>query len=301
MLLRFGLYLIGKRQNAIWVALLCSLLPFLELPTIWISQVILALITLHKGAKEGVWILMWIALPALALYIDGDPMLLLGVVLLRAVNIWWMAWLLRQTSSWAKTLLVAALAGVLGVVVVHLMLGDVAGWWHQELTSYWQNIIDAFNIPNSSADAKQSLHFVVQFATGALIVTLLLLDLTILLLARAWQAKLVNPGGLRKELGQIRIDPVTSLALLLCLGAGFAGSALALDMLPIVILPFLVAGLSVIHSKLAHNKKIKLPALITLYLALVIFLPYVAMLLAFLGFADSWYDFRKLRAQLSTV
>ncbi len=299
MLLRFGLYLTSKRQNAIWVALVCALLPFLQLPTLWISQVILALVTLHKGPKEGLWVLMWVALPGLALFLDGDPTLLLGVVVLRAVNIWWMAWILRHTASVTKTVLVAALVGILAVATVHVVIGDVSGWWSQELISYWQNLIDTFNIQTSPEQAKQSLGYVVQFATGALVVTLLLLDLAIVILARGWQAKLFNPGGLHRELRQLRIHPLVSLVWLLCLGAGLAGSALALDVLPVVTLPFLLSGLSLIHNKLDSHEKIKVPALITLYLGLIVFLPYVTIVIALLGFIDSWCDFRKLRTQIT--
>lgn len=299
MLKRTGLFLTNKRQHGIWVALVCALLPFVGLPTFWISILLLALITLYKGAKEGTWVLLWLALPAIAWGCIGDPTLLIGIVVLRAIVVWWLATVLRRTLSWTLTLQCAALLGMIGVACWHVATADTANWWLAQLTNYWQNIAGPLHLPEEG-QAKELLQFTAQFATGILAVTLLVMDLGLLLLARVWQAALFNPGALGKELLQVRMTSISSLVLLVVGLLACCGSTLALDMLPVTLLPFTLAGLSLIHAKLKHKLPgSRLPLLIGLYGLLVLFLPYMILLLALLGFVDSWYDFRYLRTRVS--
>ena len=71
MLKTLGLYLLKNRYNAIWVAFVCALLPFVGLLTSWISLIIVALVTLRNGLKEGGFILIWVALPAIVMSFLG--------------------------------------------------------------------------------------------------------------------------------------------------------------------------------------------------------------------------------------
>ncbi len=296
-----GLYLTNKRQNVICVALVCALLPFVGLPTFWISILLLALITLYKGAKEGFWLLLWVVLPGLAWGVIGDTSQVIEVIALRAVAVWLLAILLRRTGSWGIVLQCAALIGIVGITSLHLAISDVATWWVQQLTGYWDSIAVPMHIATDQVQAQQLLQVISQFATGAMTVSLLIIDLVLLLLARIWQAALFNPGGLAKELLQIRMSYLASAVLLIIAIAAWFGSALALDTLPVVTLPFTLAGLSLIHAQLKYKPQIKIPVLAGLYFALVLFLPYCALLLAFVGFIDSGYDFRSLRSMGAEV
>jgi hypothetical protein len=298
MLKNIGLYLLKQRRNAIGVALLCALLPFVGFPTFWISILLLGLVTLYKGGKEGFWVLLWVALPGLAWGFIGDPSLIVGVIALRAVIVWLLALILRRTASWAVILQCAALLGIISIIGLHMVIPDVAVWWSQELTTYWDSIAAPLHLANDSAQAQQFLQFAAQFATGALAVALLVMDLALLLFARTWQAVLFNPGGLAKELLQVRMSYTASALLLITVFAACFGSALALDVLPVVILPFTLAGLSLVHAQLKYKPELKLPLLMGLYFALILFLPYVAILLAFAAIIDSGYDFRSLRTKM---
>ena len=60
MLHRFASYVMRGRRQAVIVGLLFTILPLFG----WVSNVIVSLVTLRKGAKEGAIVLLWIILPA---------------------------------------------------------------------------------------------------------------------------------------------------------------------------------------------------------------------------------------------
>jgi len=302
MLQKIGLYLTGSRVNVIWITLLFALLPFVGLPTNWINILLIGLITLRSGAKEGLFVLGWAALPALALCFINQPELLLGFILLRAVVVWGLALVLRNTVSWVMTLQCAAIVGIVCVTITHIIVPSIGAWWLQQFAVFLNNAGGSLQLATTSPQQSQLLlEYMSQFATGILVVSFLVCDLFLLMLARGWQAVLVNPKGLSKELLQLRMGHIASLGFLLCSLMVSLAWPLALDIYPVVLLPFVLAGLSLIHAKLAQKKEIKFPVLIGLYIALVLFLPYMAISLALLAIVDSWYDFRSLRVSASQI
>lgn len=292
MLKSLGLYLLKNRYNAAWIAFVCALLPFVGLVTSWISLIIVGLVTLRNGLKEGGFVLIWVALPAIVMSFLGNPALLIGIVLTRGVTIWLLAVLLRRTASWALVMQAAACVAIVGISILHGIIPDVSAWWVQQLSGYWEGISHALNVQADSPRTHELLLFISHFASGIIAVTLVGFDLLLLILARAWQAMLFNPKGLQKELFQLRMGYTVSIVSIICVIAALLGSALAIDLVPVLVMLYAASGLSLIHSKLAPKKEIKLPLIVVLYFSLVLFLPYVALLLGAVGFVDSWYNFR---------
>src|SRR5262249_104294 len=140
MLAKIGTYLIHRRYQTIGIAFVAALLPFLGLATAWISILLIALVTLIKGAKEGFLVMIWVALPALALFIDGDSSLLIDMIVFRVVVVWLLALLLRYRASWALTLQSVALLSSLIIAILHLHHPNIAGWWEEQLSNYWLNL-----------------------------------------------------------------------------------------------------------------------------------------------------------------
>lgn len=289
---KVGLYLLKNRYHASWVALACALLPFVGLVTGWISLIIVGLVTLRNGLKEGGFVLIWASLPAIVLSLLGNPALLIGVILVRGVAIWLLAVLLRRTASWALVMQAAAGVAVLGISILHGIIPDVSAWWLQQLAGYWEGVGRAFSLSVDSARAHELLLFISHMASGIVAVSLLGFDLLLLILARAWQAALFNPKGLQKELYQLHMGYTVSVVSIVCVVAALLGSALAIDILPVLVALYAASGLSLVHNKLASQKDIRLPLMVVLYFSLVLFLPYVALLLGAVGFVDSWYNFR---------
>ncbi|MFT3741387.1 MAG: hypothetical protein QM752_01700 [Gammaproteobacteria bacterium] len=296
MLKKVGSYLIQHRHYAIALAFMAALLPFLGFATAWISILIIAFVTLVKGGKEGLIIVLWVALPALALFIDGDISVLMDMVVFRVVVVWLLALLLRHKASWTLTLQSCVVLSVLVIAGLHYYNPNIAGWWAAQLTRYWLNMSSQLNLsPNT--DYLALIQRLAGVATGVLTVLMLSVDLCILLMARAWQAALYKPGGLRQELQQLRMGWGQSVLLLSCTFAASMGSALALDILPVILMPFVLAALSLIHVKLASKKTVKLPLLTGMYLTFLLLMPYTIIPLAIIGVVDSWCDFRHLNTK----
>jgi hypothetical protein len=115
-------------------------------------------------------------------------------------------------------------------------------------------------------------------------------------LARYWQAALYNPGGFRQEFQQLRLPPVIALGLV---AIGLAVALLGPQYrvwLALLGLPFVVAGLALVHGMAALKEWGRGP-LVAMYLAWFFLLGIVTATLFLLALADSWIDFRgRLRA-----
>lgn len=286
-----GLYIMSHRRNAAWVALLFALLPFIQLPTGWISSVIVGLVTLRKGPKEGLWVIAWVALPAIALLCLGYPGLMISMVAVRCLLVFLLAWLLRRYNSWLMVLEVIAIIGLIGVALTHLIIPQTSLWWASHLSQFTAQMSSSLNLTTSPQLLKDYVSALSKIASGSLAVFVLSLDLLTLFLARWWQCVLFNQGGLRKEFYNIRMGYAINAALILCLLGVVLGSDFALDALPVLMLPFVIAGLSLTHVFAAH-KNYGAGMLACVYIPLILFLPYVSILLAAMGAIDSWYDFR---------
>ena len=96
---QFGEFLLRKNANAIAVAFLAALLPLFSIPIGFVAVVIVALVTLQKGPIQGLWILAWVALPALALLVlkQVGPV---DFLLIRCVLIWLLAAILYRYQTW---------------------------------------------------------------------------------------------------------------------------------------------------------------------------------------------------------
>ena len=67
-------YLMRGPKQAVIVAVIAAALPLM----FWLSAAVLTLVTLRKGVGEGINVLVWALLPAIAWWIKlGDP----GIVL----------------------------------------------------------------------------------------------------------------------------------------------------------------------------------------------------------------------------
>jgi hypothetical protein len=298
LLKNFGLYLIQKRYHAVWVVLLCAFLPFIKIPTFFLAVATVGLITLHKGAKEGLYLLCWLFLPSLAAYFYGDY----GPLLLEAIGkgavVWLTACILGATLSWTKAIQAAVLCGVVVVMVLHLALADLlSGWWLQQIAPFATEIQKSWDLNLPPDQIKLLLEKISHFATGAIIAGVLLFDVVILLVARGWQALLFNPGGLNREWQQLRLHYAYSLVLLAVMVLIWLDVIWLLDILPIILVPYIFAGLSLIHAKLPEKKSLRTAVLIALYMGLVLFSPYVCTMLVLIALVDSWYDFRAVRVK----
>ena len=285
-------YVMRSRSSAILVAAVTAVLSLLIPPVSYLSGAVAGLVTLRHGAREG---LILIAIAGLLVAIPGLVTGNSGVAIIFGAVVWMPVWVLavvlRQTVSLPVTILVAALFGVLCVVMIHALLADPVAWWRDKLTAL-QPILEQGGW--AASDMESLLGMLATAMTAMLAAAVMITPLISLFIARWWQALLYNPGGWQKEFHQLRLPAaLAGVAALIVLIAWFAGGGLqhfAADLLMVVLLLYLLQGLSVIHN-LVHGKGMSVAWLVGLYVLLLV-LPQVAMLVAGLGFTDTWVDYR---------
>jgi hypothetical protein len=277
----------GRVQTTL-IAMLCAFIPLLG----WVSSVIIALLTLRKGILAGLVILLWTALPSVVLTWYGDPKSLYINVVCGTLLTWILAAVLRITVEWRIVLLVAIILGIGAVGVAHLVVPDMQAWWIDKLQIAINQASKAGILDISATVALTAFKPVIPYITGMLAVSLLLIALANVLIARWAQAMLYNPGGLKEELYRLRLDKFTVIGLLVFTAILFFDNPLALDCLPIILLMLALIGLTVIHVLLAKTQHSTL-WLTIFYGLLILLLQPVVMMLAVVAVLDSLIDIRK--------
>ena len=280
-------YALSSRRRAILLALLFAVIPFFG----WLAIALMALVTLRKGMAEGFIVLAWISLPSLVLALNGQSASILYDIVLGVLIVWVLAGVLRQTASWTFTIQVTVLMGMVIVLVAHGAIHHLDQRWATEINQYMQQINRALALKLTDQEILEGSAKMAQFATGVQVVILLIGNLTNLVFARWVQASLYNPSGLRKELYNIRLDFKTAFILLVTFVLMWIDIHLAKDCVPVVLLPFSLAGLSLVHSLLAKTKY-DWSGLLIFYGLLILFFPYIMLLLIVATLADIRWDFR---------
>jgi len=297
-----ALYVMRGRVQAMLVASALALLALMLMPLSWplsfFSGAVVGLITLVKGAREGLFILVGgvLLMLLLGMLTPGHPLAVASYALLVWLQVWVLAALLRQSMSLSLTLLLACLLGMVAVGGFFLLTGDPADWWYQHFTTEVLPILEKAGMVFEDRDKLNAeLEQASQLMTGSLTGFLLLGTIAGLFIARRWQAGLYNPGGFQSEFYQLRFGVTAALTALLLLAATLLssgiGSALLANMLQPVVVIFLFQGLAIAHA-LVKAQSLNSAWLVAMYFMLLFGLPYSPVLLALLGLADNWLDLR---------
>lgn len=300
MLKKFGQFILQNRNQGALVALVFTFIPLFG----WISSIVLALVTLRKGGREGLWVLLWISLPDVVYtFIVGSPDQLFFSVLGTNVYTWVVALVLRQFGTWSMVLEIAGLMSVLGVLTVHLYSPQINTWWAGQ---YHQMLSNALADPAITASAQgshqpdwpqfiammqQMVEPLSRISTGIAATFMMVCNLINLGLARWWQASMFNPGGLQKELYQIRLSYRSVVAFGVCLALVAMGLIVPQDFLPVVLGVFLVAGISLLHCS-ASKIRNSIIWLVVFYICVIILPAYFLGLLIVAAIADSLFNVR---------
>jgi len=270
-------------------AMLSLILPLVGL----ISSATIVLVTLRKGAEEGLIVGAFAGFAGglLAFAALGSPLPAVGFVMMLWLPVWVLGLVLRQTRSLALTVQVAALFGLLVVAGIRLFTPDPAAYWMELLEPVRRSLVGS-----SVIDAAVSEQLVVQAArwmTGAFAATFYFQLLLALFLGRWWQALLYNPGGFAAEFRALRVRsgvayPALGLVVVvLLLDEAMSATELLLLLVPL----FFLQGVAIVHS-LAHAYSAHRGWLIGFYGLLLLAMPYAEILVTGVGFLDSWVDLR---------
>jgi hypothetical protein len=283
----FGQFIMRSRRNAGLLALAFAILPLLN----WAAIVIMALVTLRRGAKEGALILACVLLPGIVwVMLSKNQTMLLNMVV-GSILVWILAWVLHRSHSWSLTLLVGAGIAIVIIVCLHSYIDGINAWWQAKMATYLNAAGSEMQMDTTAQQA--TIMKLAKIATGLQAAAVLLIDLLWLIMARYWQAVLYNPGKLRGELHTICLPKWSSVVLIvIALLAWLTAWPQLIDILPVVAVVFALAGLSVVHYVI-YARKMNWILLVLLYLVLIFALPYMVVALVIVAMCDSWLNLRK--------
>ena len=267
-------YIMRGRRQATLVVGLSVAIPLL----FWFGAVVLALVILRRGLSEVAPVLIWGGLPALAWAMLGDPtplLLVLGTALLAS--------LLRERNDWSLVVLAAAPLGLIYALILLAMLHEPMVVLANELQGMMPKVLGELGKDLSEADMARLQSLMLPILAGLTGAVHAVMTLASLILARAWQARLFNPGGFREEFHQLRLKPwmAVSLLLLVFVAPQFGDMA--------VVAP--VSTVPLLHG-IVGIKQLSLAWLIAMYVALLFASQAAVPLIMLLAFIDSLFDFR---------
>ncbi len=273
-------YAMRGRFQAVAVATICAAVPMF----FWISAAIVALVTLRKGVTEGMALLLWASLPALAWLVMGsDPTPTIVIVGCAGLAV-----VLRATASWAMTLLAGVALGWLASWLVPLLLPELLA----EIIQASQLMLDKMVAELAQQSGEQLALWLKAIFTGVLGCMHLMAMLGCLVVGRWWQATLYNPGGFREEFHSIILPRGMALIMMLSILFGGALSPAFLEWVPSLTVPFFVAGLALVHG-IIGIKKLSGQWLIGFYTMFFFMGPYLYMLLIVAALLDSMLNLRQ--------
>lgn len=294
-------YIVSGRWQAALIATTCGVMSFM-LPLLggllnYLAAAVVGLVTLHVGTVPGLQVLLIATAVTVLFYQLMGVQAIVGLVmvLLLWLPSWMAAAVLLQTRNLGQALRAAMLFGVCLLLVVFLAYGDPATWWLQQLQLVESTLEEAgVSLPPRLADPELQQQ-VAALLTGMVVASLVIGVISSLLLARWWQSLLVHPGGFREEFYGLRLGYAAGLVTLAVMVTARLTQGTLSDfsaqLAMILLVPFLLVGLAIIHSLLRQYRR-GTGWLVLVYVLLAVF-PQASLLLAAGGLMDTWIDFRR--------
>jgi hypothetical protein len=280
----FAEWLTSRTYRAAMLAAALALLPPLGL----IGAGLLVLVSLQRGPAAGWGAAAIAGVILLGVGLAGGADALSALV---AVLLFWgpalvLTEVLRRTGRLGPPMDLAAV-GSIGIVLLWFALtGGVAGQLLDEFAVQMEPLLAG------SIDAEQTRALLALTLPGLISLSLTLGAVVSLLLGMAWFATLAAPGSLGQAFRELRMSRATGTAgLAVLVGSMVFGSPLWVSMAIALSGVFVLQGLALVHG-LAKIRGWPAGALVGLYVLLVFGISFVAPVLATVGMADTWMDFR---------
>ncbi len=286
-----GEYLMrGWPQAVMGITVLTLLSLFLMPLAFLLSGAPTGLVTLRRGPRAGFEVILGVtAVLALLATLAGMGPLLAPAL---AISIWLPVWVcavaLRRSESQAVVVLVGAFLAALFAAGMYLAVPDVPGWWRGWVDAWLNQALP----PGDAARYATALDAAAPVLNAMMAVATMLNMVAAVLVARAWQAALYNPGGFRGEFHRLRLPRMLviplSLAGLAVVGLDGSGMQLARDLLVVGLVAFLFHGVAAVHRIIAA-REMNRGWLLGMYV-LMLLLPQMMLFVACIGIADAWMD-----------
>jgi hypothetical protein len=191
---------------------------------------------------------------------------------------------LRITESQALSVLVAGGIGVLFILMLSPFNRELSEWWQSSINAFLEKSLSATELSQMQAVLDSILPLISGIMAAGVVISLI----TSVLLARAWQSALFNPGGFWQEFFSLYLPRWVTYLTLFIMVISFAGiegvSWLAQNILTVLIVMHVVQGIVTVHRTI-QNRKLSRSWLIVMY-SFLIFMPQMALFIAFLGIVD---------------
>jgi len=274
------------KQYAILCAAVLSIMPFAS----WLSVAIVAFVALRKGAKPGFEVLFPAAVvhsvPLMVLVPVGSALINTAVAYLPC----YIAALgLRKAANWQAVASIFLVQAFTVFLLIQLLLPNFAVEQFVQFKKMLSYYPEYQQFIENSTQGVSSLDMA-QLFLGVQILSVGVSALMSLLFARFVQAKLFVPGGLKAELVEFRGGRLAFFILIGVSIASYYEYAFAINLLPLTLSYFLLAGFNLVCFVLARKWRVKAMVLLLL---LIMFQPTLMLFTYILfGLLDSLFNFR---------
>jgi hypothetical protein len=286
--------LLSSHRRALLCALMFLFVPYLT----WISSAVIALVTLRKGVREGLLILIPVVFVYGAWSMTTLPFTLSVINTgLTFVPLYIAACILYLTSSWQIVTSVFALQ----IVLIMLFLQCLLPGFIQSHFVFVMNIVQHAEYNNALTSyfgnmSEDLQHVFVNYVLGVQAVSVVIYAMLSLLAARCLQSLVFYPEGFKQELLSFNLHRLSCAFLAVVLFAAAQKHAIAINVLPVVLFFFMLSGVSFCASVL-EKRKIKKSGIVLILPLLA--LPFVMCpMYMFLGFLDGLFNFRSRAAHV---
>jgi hypothetical protein len=283
-------YIMRGRLEAVLLASTLAMLSLLLTPLSLFSLGAVALVTLRKGAYEGLIVLGSSALAAaiLATLIQVPYLFIVVFMVFFWLPVWLIAIVLREGRHISLAVEIAVLIGVVGVIAYYLIYADPA--------SMWQQVLPRLTLPNAPVeDVKRMVDLLAPYMTGIAAASAVFSMLLGLFLGRWWQALLYNPGGFKQEFLGLKVQPRLAMVCLAIIGVAIVSSGaisqIAWNTAILMYVMYTFIGTAVMHSVFS-KMKVAQYAVPMFYITLISLFRVMLPIVALVGFSDTWLDLR---------
>ena len=285
-----AIYIMRGRMQAMLVASSLALLSLMMPPVSVVSSATVALVTLRRGAYEGLYVLGCSSLAAalLGFLALGNFQFALLYVMVLWLPVWLISIILREGQHLSLAVEIAILIGIVCVIGFYLYAPDPVALWKAVLSQ----MIPA-DVP--VADIQRTIDILVHYMTGVIAAGSVFGLLFGLFLGRWWQANLYNPGGFRQEFLSLSTKPRISIGaivvLIIAVTSPVGISEIAWNVCILLFVLFTVIGVAVLHYAFSMMKlgRYMVPMFyITLFL-----IPHAMLIVGLVGLSDPWLNLRK--------
>jgi len=276
-------------MQAMVVACTLVLVSLVMPPVSIVSSASVALVTLRRGAIEGLIVLACSTAAAgiFGFFLLGNYqfVLLYGMVLW--VPVWLISIVLREGRYLSLAVEIAVLIGVMGVVGFYL--------YDAESATMWKNIPSQMVPPNAPVeDVQHTVDVLSHYMTGIVAAAAVFGLLFGLFLGRWWQALLYNPGGFRQEFLSLNTHPRLAIgSILVIVVASLSSGVISEVSWNIAILLFVLytfIGTAVLHTLFASMKMGRF--IVPMFYVTLFLIPHAMLPVALVGLGDTWMNLR---------